>query len=595
MFRLTFYLLLISLYGCEQSLTIGSQPTEQLTHKLVGSLFVEQPEIRSNPVRRAPLVAIVDIEASTPVTAILEITDGENTWEIPGPKESATDFQMVAHSMRPGRTHTIHVRLTNPNSKTSEVSEPLEFRTPQLPDSFPPLEVILAKASEVEPGVLLFPVNLWRDDNSVMDYGYLIALNEKGEVIWFLHSGHRTADVRRIENGHILFQHGNYRYAFEVDLLGNLVRQWHGNRLTVAPSEKSIPVDVDTIHHEIVEHPNGNLFTLSTDLVKFDKFPTSVVDPGADWEPAHVVCDQLIEFEPKGGEVVRRIELKDFLDQSRFSFLSRGGFWKPKYNKRIKGYSRDWSHANALLLLPGEDAVIVSFRHQDCLMKIDLKNEKILWIFGTHDGWGKEWQKYLLKPVGENFAWPYHQHGPQITRDGLLRLYDNGNFRARPFERKLLGSENKSRVVEYQIDEKTKTVRQVWEYDGSPDDQFFCPFYCEADLMPETGNYLITDGGHIELEDGTPYNEIPGKHQWARIFEIKGKAPHEKVFEVKFESPLKSPHGWSIYRSTKLKSLNEISVDYSLITEKSTSVNVNPEKESETELRERSKLVEAGN
>lgn len=553
--------LLFFLWGCSNSDSENSLEEARTAQKPVASLFAKQPNLRENPERRAPLVAIVEVTAATECTASLEISDGGQIWKIPGVSEPATEHQLVAHSMRPDREYSIKVQLTDAETQTTELSESLKFRTPKLPDSFPPLEVTLAKPDRVEPGVLLFPVNFWRDDNSVMNYGYLIALNERGEVIWFLNSGQRTADVRRLSNGNILFQHGNYRYAFEVDLLGNIVRQWHASRLTVAPTKTSIPVDVDTMHHEIVEHPNGNFFTLSTDLVKFEKFPTSVVDPGAAWESAHVVCDQLIEFVPENGEVVRRIELKDYLDKTRFGFLSRGGFWKPKYNKRIKDYSRDWSHANALLLLPDEEAAIVSFRHHDCLMKIDLKTEKILWIFGTPDGWGPEWQKYLLKPVGDDFAWPYHQHGPQITKDGRLRLYDNGNFRARPFQRKLLGSENQSRVVEYQIDEVAKTVRQVWQYDGSPDDQFFCPFYCEADLMPQTGNYLITDGGHIELEDGTPYNEVPGKHQWARIFEIEGKAPHEKVFEVKFKSPLKSPYGWSIYRSTKLKSLNEIAAD----------------------------------
>jgi len=469
--------------------------------------------------------------------------------------------------MRPDRDHEIRVRLTDPKTNASELSEPLHFKTLPLPKSFPPLEITLADADRVEPGFTLFPVNLWRDDESMMDYGYLIAVDERGEVVWFLRSGHRTADVRLLKNGHILFQHGNYRYAFEIDLMGNLIRQWHTSRLTEPPNDQSIPVDIDTMHHEIAEHPNGNLFTLSTDLVRFKKFPTSVLDPGADWEPAHVVSDQLIEFIPATGEVVRRIELKETLDQSRFGFLSRGSFWKPKYNDLISGSSRDWSHANGLVLLPEEEAIIISFRHLDCMIKYDLKSVEIIWIFGTHDGWGEKWQKYLLKPVGDNFAWPYHHHGPQLTQEGNIRLYDNGNFRTRPFNKPLRGSENHSRIVEFKIDEKAKTVQQVWQYDGSPDDMFYCPFYCEADLMPQTGNYLITDGGHIELEDGTPFNTVPAEHQWARIFEITGDQSHEKVFELKCESPLRSPYGWSIYRSMKLKSLAEIKVELDLIPE----------------------------
>ncbi len=529
------------------------------------SLFSTIPVVSPNPQWRAPLVAYVDVTATKPVIGSLEITDGKSSWTIEGPKKSTRQLRLIAHSLRPDRKHEIKVRLTDPESGHFEISKPLSYQTIPLPRNFPPIKITHIQPEKVEPGVLLFPINLWRDDTSVMDYGYLIALNQQGEIVWFMRTGHRTADVRLLKNGNILFQHGNYRYAFEIDLVGNLVRQWHAARLTDAPNPKSIPVDVDTMHHEIAQHPNGNLFTLSTDLVKFDKFPTSVTDPEAEWKPAHVVCDQLIEFVPSTGEVVRRVELKDYLDQTRFSFLSRGSFWKPKYNHLIDDYSRDWCHANGLLLIPEEDAAIISFRHLDCLMKFDLKREEIIWILGTPDGWGEEWQKYLLKPVGDNFAWPYHQHGPQLTPDGNIRLYDNGNYRTRPFNTPLKGSENHSRVVEFKIDEKAKTVQQLWEYDGSPDEMFFCPFYCEADLMPQTGNYLITDGGHVELDDGTPYNEVPGKHQWARIFEITGDKDHEKVFEMKCESPLTSPFGWSIYRSMKLKSLSDINVEEQMI------------------------------
>lgn len=535
------------------------------SRKVIQSLFAEVPKVSPNPNRRAPLVAIVNVSATVPVIGELQISDAEHTWTLPASTSKSKIFQLIAYGMRPGRPHEIRIRLTDPETGVSELSDPLAFLTPQLPKSFPPVEVTLSRPEATEPGVLIFPVNLWKDDESMMNYGYLIGVDEEGEVVWFLDSGHRTADVRLLSNGHLLFQHGNYRYALEIDLLGNVVRQWHAANLTQAPHTRSIGVPVDTMHHEIVEAPNGHFFTLSTKLVKFEKFPTSVQDPEAPWVSADVVCDELVEFDPASGDIVRRWDLTNFLDRKRFGYLSRGSFWKPKYKHLTDGSSRDWSHANAFVLLPEENAVIVSFRHHDCLVKFDLRLEKIIWIFGTPDGWGKEWQQFLLKPVGENFSWPYHQHGPQVTATGHLRMYDNGNYRSRPFKKPLRASENHSRVVEFAIDESAKTVRQVWEYDGAPDDTFFCPFYCEADFLPQTGNYLITDGGHIELEDGTPFNTVPGERQWARIIEISGTSPHDKVFELRCESPLKSPYGWSIYRSMKLPSLSVLRVNQELL------------------------------
>lgn len=525
------------------------------------SLFSGLPVIRPNPQKRVPLVAIIDTDATIPVTAEIEIQDEVgHQWTVQGNSLPAQNVRLIAHGMRPDRLHHLTVKLTDPVSQRMEKSKPLEFRTPPLPDSFPPLEVTLADKDRVEPGVTIFPVNLWRNDQSMMNYGYLIAVDESGEVVWLLRSGHRTADLRRLSNGHMLYQHGNYRYAFEIDLLGNIVRQWHASRLTPAPTQQSIPVDIDTMHHEIVEHPNGNFFTLSTHLIEVDKFPTSVNDPGAAWESAHVVTDHLIEFNPDTGEVVRRIDLRKFLDPDRFGYLSLSSFWKPKYDKRIDSPSRDWSHANGLVLLPEEDAVIVSFRHLDCLIKIDLATESIRWIFGTPEGWSEKWHHYFLKPDNSQIEWPAHQHSPQILANGNLRLYDNGNYRARPFEKPVPTNQNRSRIVEYEINEKEKSVRQVWQYDGSPDNTFFCPFYCEADSLPQTGNLMVTNGGHIELEDGTPFAIVPGERQWANIFEVTSDSEPDIVFNIQCASPIGSPFGWSIYRSMKLSSLNELQV-----------------------------------
>lgn len=190
--------------GCELG-EVGDSQTRMIAKKKAIPLFAEIPAVTPNPQRRVPLVALVDVVATTPVTGTLEINDGQgNAWTIAGPETPALEMRLIAHSMRPDRRHEIRVRLTDPLTQATELSEPLEFLTPPLPKSFPPLEVTLSQPERMEPGVLLFPLNLWRDDESVMEFGYLIAVDEKGEVIWFLQSGHRTADVRLLRNGHLM-------------------------------------------------------------------------------------------------------------------------------------------------------------------------------------------------------------------------------------------------------------------------------------------------------------------------------------------------------------------------------------------------------
>ncbi len=556
MFRLlaTTLLLIPSVFVVGCSTAASGSPTPQAPAKSdAPSLFTAQPTIRPNPIERAPLIAIIDFESPEEVVPSLEISDGERTWEQPWRVQPANKHRVAALGLRPDRDHTIRVKVTAENQEP-EFSQPLTFRTPPLPASFPPLKTLLSKPEKMEPGVTLFSVNLWRESVSLLDYGYLIALDSAGEVVWYCDTGDRIADIRVLKNGHLLYQHGSYRYIYEIDILGRDIRRWYGTNLTGPPDAMAIPVAVDTLHHDLVELPNSNFMTISTELIKFDEYPTSEFDEDAPWEPAHVVCDIVVEFNRTTGQIIDQLRLIDVLDKKRFGYMALSGFWKDKYNEDIGEQSRDWSHANSLEYIPEENAILVSFRHLDCIMKIDWKTKQIRWIFGDPGGWGEDWQKYLLRPEGK-LAWPYHQHSPQLTPRGTLLMYDNGNYRARPFDKAVLAPNNQSRVVEFEIDEKAMTVKQIYVYAGTDEDRFYCPFYCEADWLPETKNLLVTDGGHIETEEGIPNDDVPAQHQWARIFEINRDNPPEKVFEVDCDSGLGSPFGWSIYRASRLPNI----------------------------------------
>ena len=525
-------------------------------------LFVKKPTIRPNPIQRAPLIAIAEFECNEKVLATVLVTDGTNSWE-QLPSTSAKEKHSIAvMGLRPGRKHQIQVRVQIPGKTETETSDPMEFKTDPLPANFPPIRTILSKPEKMEPGVTLFAINFWNNSTSILDYGFIIAVDEKGEVVWFCNTRDRIADMRFTKAGTLIYQHGSYRSAYEIDLLGRDLHRWTATNLTELPNDglsesTTIPVEVDTIHHDLVETESGSFLTLATELRRFLEFPTSEFTDKAPWSPAYVVCDRIIEFAPDSGKIINELYLKDVLDTRRFGYMALSGFWKDKYNDYLNNEkSRDWSHANALVHLPEEDAVIVSLRHLDCVIKIDWKTKKIKWILGNHDNWSKPWHKYLLKPEGD-LQWFYHQHAPQVTERGTIMMFDNGNYRASPFEKATLAPENRSRVVEYEIDEQAMTVKQVYAFDGGDKERFYSPFYCEADLQPKTKNILVTDGGHIELEDGTPDDNVPADRQWARIFEITPGENPEKVFELQCMSPLGSPYGWSIYRSIRLPNLYE--------------------------------------
>jgi hypothetical protein len=395
---------------------------------------------------------------------------------------------------------------------------------------------MVSQPEKMEPGVTLFNLSSPRQSS----LGMLVAVNERGEVVWFYRSDRGIGDARRMSNGNLLFMEAVG--AAEIDMLGNVLRRWSPARATLVEGDSmSIPVATDMFHHELYEMPSGQFLTLSTELRMLSQYPSSETDPEAPPETADVAGDVLVEFR-SDGTVQNQWSLLSILDPFRIGFGSLGGQWDLIYPEAVNG-TRDWSHANAIIHDPSDDSMIVSVRHQDAIVKIDHKTGNLIWILGEPGGWNPPWSRYLLRPAGD-VQWPYHQHAPMITPRGTLLLFDNGNFRHRPFDGR--PNENYSRAVEYSIDREHMTVSEVWSYGGPGDEMFFSNALGDADWMPLTGNVLITDGSRAE----------PSRGRFARIVEVTHAQPARKVFEVIVrDAPASVPLGWQVYRSERLSSL----------------------------------------
>jgi hypothetical protein len=292
-----------------------------------------------------------------------------------------------------------------------------------------------------------------------------VALDGRGEVVWFYEAPHAISEAKRLSTGNLLYYYGTHGNAVEMDMLGNVIRQWAATRIpgTVVP-EGAIPIDASTIHHDLVELPSGNFLALSTELRRFDSYPSSEDDPQAPRSPARVVGDVILEFQPDGA-VVDRIPLLDLLDPFRIGYESLDwGFWQDTYENVPTEPLRDWAHANSLHYDDGPNgddgdrgdgrgpALIVSCSHQDAVFKLDLRKREIDWILGFPTGWGERWMPHVLTPVGEGL-YPFHQHSARLTPQRTLLLFDNGKYRALPFEPRMPPEQSFSRAVEFAIDE----------------------------------------------------------------------------------------------------------------------------------------------
>ncbi|MGB5782623.1 MAG: aryl-sulfate sulfotransferase [Eudoraea sp.] len=502
-----------------------------------------------NPNKNAPLAGILTFTSDRPVITTLTIDDGM-TRQIVQPDDSLkTNHKVLVLGLKPGKLHQITATLKDENGREL-ILDSLSIETPPLPDDFPSLDLVQEKTGELEPGITMFTVFRWKeafDDDA--DWGYAIAVNEAGEVVWYLKTNNWIDEVRRKHNGNLMFGGVEDGRVFEVDMLGNIVQEWYSSGAVTKPiTEESIAVDTDMFHHDVIELASGNFLGLGLEVRSLQDFPVEY-PPSEKKQTADVAGDVIIEFAPDGS-TVRKWSMVDILDPRRLGEGSLSGdHYYDIYNEVYDPLPYDITHCNAIYYIEEEDAVLVSSNFQCAIYKIDMKTGSLKWILGDPTGWEKPWSDKLLKPKGD-FTWPCHQHGMEMTPQGTLLLFDNGGARFIPPNPPMPKEDRFSRALELRVDEVAGTVEEVWTY-GPEKERFVSPFISDADYLTNTGNILITDGGRFKDKEG---NLMPtfGGHQWARILEVTKKPSTEKIWELHIYDP---EIRYSVYRAQRFYSL----------------------------------------
>ena len=159
----------------------------------------------------------------------------------------------------------------------------------------------------------------------------------------------------------------------------------------------------------------------------------------------------------------------------------------------------DWTHANAVVPVPGQAALLLSLRNTKRIIKIDLRTGDILWQMGPE----LPDFTWVDNPAVED-PWFFMQHDIQILEDGHLLLFDNGNCR---FDDNCLAGPW-SRALEMIVDEDAMTVTPVWEHR--------VPFSFARGSVERhaNGNTLINNGWTGNVVEVTP----DGEEIWSADF-----------------------------------------------------------------------------
>jgi hypothetical protein len=527
--------------------------------------FIQAPTVFQNPNPSVPLAAVVQFAANKSVQTTVELSDGDRTWAIKFDQNPAAGLPIVG--MRPNRRHELTISIQDAEGNIVPAPTTLSYTTPSLPiddTQFPPLRVTVSQPARMEPGLTLTSIRRRRfgqltdltqeERNFLLSFGLLVALDAAGEVVWYHQMDICFSDFTQLRNGNILYLTLDH-HIVEIDLLGNVVASWRSAGSPFPPrSDDVISIDTLSFHHFIDELPNGNIIAFSTVAQVIDNYWSSEEDPNAPRTKKKIMGDEIVEFQ-RDGTVVWRWKAFDWLDPYRMGYESFYIYWL------MHGFPDyvDWTHGNGLWLDESDDSLIISLRHQDALFKIDRKSGEIKWILGEPTDWSESLQKKLFQPEA-GMRWPYHTHAPSITPQGTILLFDNGNYRARPFAPPFPPGKSYSRAVEYAIDPDKMTVRQVWESDTAEGDAMVTYAMGDADWLPKTKHVLVTYGVCY------PRNNITDEMGWmtmndmvyqTRIREVAYTNPPEIVWEIRMDEEGKAnpTHRWQAYGADRIPGL----------------------------------------
>ncbi len=414
-----------------------------------GNYTAENPLVQLNPYLISPLTALIlfytDTAQEIQVTVKGKNPQGDILHVFPRSRKHV----LPVYGLYPDYENMVELRLSGGEITT------VKIRTEPLPKEVPC--PTLCKGSKEHMGDnVIFLTQTSKADALACDYN--------GDVRWYL-TINVSFDLKRLRNGHLLT--GTDRLirlpyyvsgVYEMGVHGKIYKEFR------------LP---GGYHHDTFEMEDGNILMLSQ-------------------EPdGQTVEDWLVLVERKTGNILKTWDYKKILPYECETTYSGSGS------------AHDWFHNNAVWYDKKTNSITLSGRHQDAIINIDYDSGDLNWIIGDPEGWPENYvEKYFFTPVGDDFEWSYEQHGVVVCPDGDIMMFDNGHYRSKKKENYMPASQSYSRGVKYQIDQKKRTISQIWQYGKERGADFFSPYICNVEYYGD-GRYMVHSGG-IAYKDGKP-------------------------------------------------------------------------------------------
>jgi len=448
----------------EDYLASQTEVDSNLQKELENGYTIDDPMVVVNPYKNSPLTAMVifTTEETTSVKCVVKGKDNKNNIEVEF--DESKSHMLPIYGLYLGDTTEVELTLDDGTTKV------LQIQTESIDTVLADAEVTAYEEGQVNSNELTF-VSIESGDNG--QYG-AVAYDNAGDIRWLLKTPEGTViPLKRLANGNIMIPTGriiktyyNSSGLIELDLCGKIYHDY-----LVEGGE----------HHDFYELANGNILLCGN----ASDFST--------------VEDRIVEIDRTTGEIVYDLDLAELIDPSDGGSINRS--------------DHDWAHTNGLDYDEETDTLILSCRHLDAVLGIDMSDKQLKWILGDPEGWTNADESLFFTPINtENgFEWQFAQHNAQFLEDGDIILFDNGAGRTKTSkeDEKVTGDDVYSRAVRYELDYENMTIEQVWEYGKDLGKEWYSPYISGMSYLG-TDTYWITSGANRydavnDTYDNPPY------------------------------------------------------------------------------------------
>ena len=297
------------------------------------------------------------------------------------------------------------------------------------------------------------------------DKVYLTQFNEKGNLIWYKEGD--VSEHMRWSDYHSAEKEGVY-YYLENSIVGNSNK--NGSTVT-----KLIVFDENNMEEYFYNYKGKELPIDCHEALVFD-FDHYIIASTLDTYDGRDYCDTVIQ-EVKDGEI-----LWEFSSEL-YPRLKDEVFTKDDNSISNQNIKNDYMHVNSFAIDPSDNNLLVSFRNQCSIIKINRKTGEPMWKLGGNNS------DFKIQKKAEF----HYQHSISVV-DGKLLLIDNGYVH------------QCSRVLELKINEEKREALFVKEIE--------LPYYIVSFgevIKLDNGNYLVQRGQSYSLDIPNGFEEIDGE------------------------------------------------------------------------------------